>query len=40
MAVQADKGATENVEAVYHREYAVSLEYSQRKMKMFLALIL
>lgn len=40
MAVPADEGTKKDVEAVYHREHAVSVEYSQRKMKMFLALIL
>lgn len=32
MAVPADKGATEDVETVYHREHAVSVEYPKGKM--------
>lgn len=32
MAVPADKGATEDVEAVYHREHAVSVEYFKGKI--------
>lgn len=32
MVVPADKGATEDVEAVYHREHAVSVEYFKGKI--------
>lgn len=32
MAVPTDKGTTEDVEAVYHREHAVSVEYPKGKM--------
>lgn len=33
MAVPTDEGATENVEAVYHREHAVFVEHRNQRIK-------